>query len=108
MDELLAMLGQLGENQEVFKVLIKTQVEKYKPLVYAVGEELLGIYKDYADNKEIFVTIAKVKKNQFDAYVEIGFTPEQAMAFLLNDMTNMKNNVNKVVSNLGKVKSKKE
>jgi len=42
----------LGENQEVFKVLIKTQVEKYKPLVYTVGEELLGIYKDYADNKD--------------------------------------------------------
>ena len=28
------------------------------------------------------------------------FTPEQAMAFLLNDMTNMKNNVSKAVSNL--------
>ena len=108
MEELLTMLGQLTENQEVFKVLIKTQVEKYKPLVYAVGGELLEIYKDYADNKELFATMAKVKKNQFDAYVEIWFTPEQAMTFLLNDMTNIKNNVSKVVSSVGKGKSKKE
>ena len=107
MEELLAMLEQLGENQEVFKVLIKTQVEKFKPLVYAVGGELLEIYKDYADNKEIFVTIAKVKKNQFDAYIEVGFTPEQAMTFLLNDMTNMKNNVSKFASGVAKAKKEK-
>jgi len=107
MEELLTMLGQLGENQEVFKVLIKTQVEKYKPLVYAVGGELLEIYKDYADNTELFAIMAKVKKNQFDAYVEVGFTPEQAMTFLLNDMTNMKNNVSKFASGVAKAKKEK-
>ena len=107
MEELLTMLGQLGENQEVFKVLIKTQVEKYKPLVYAVGGELLEIYKDYADNTELFAIMAKVKKNQFDAYVEVGFTPEQAMTFLLNDMTNMKNNVSKCASGVAKAKKEK-
>jgi len=51
--------------------------------------------------------MAKVKKNQFDAYVEVGFTPEQAMTFLLNDMTNMKNNASKFASGVGKAKKDK-
>ena len=105
MDELLKLLG---EDQEVVRELIKSQVNEYKPLVYMIGEELLEIYKDYANNKELFLTTATVKKNQFDAYVELGFTDDQAITLLLNDMTNMKKSISNFASSIGKSNASKK
>jgi len=104
MEELLNLLE---ENPEVLKVLIKSQVDKYKPLVYMIGEELLNIYKDYADNTEYFETLAKVRRSQYVAYFNAGFTEEQAMALLFNDITNMKKAISNVTSSVGN-KSKKD
>ena len=104
MEELLALLG---ENPEVVKELIKSQVGQYKPLVYMIGTELLEVYKDFSNNIEYFTAKAKVRKNQFDAYVEVGFTKEQAMVFLLADIENMKKSINNVTNNV-RSKSKKD
>jgi len=87
--------------------MIKEQVGQYKPLVYMIGQELLDVYKDYANNIEFFITKAKVRKNQFDAYVEVGFTKEQAMVFLLTDIDNMKKSISNVTNSVGN-KSKKD
>ena len=101
------LLTSLLENPEALKEMIKEQVGQYKPLVYMIGTELLEVYKDFANNTEYFIAKAKVRKNQFDAYVEVGFTKEQAMMFLLNDIDNMKKSINNVTNNVGS-KSKKD
>ena len=101
------LLNNLLENPEVLKEMIKEQVDQFKPLVYMIGQELLEVYKDFANNTEYFTAKAKVRKNQFDAYVEIGFTKEQAMIFLLADIDNMKKSISNVTNNVGS-KSKKE
>ena len=101
------LLTSLLENPEVLKEMIKEQVGQYKPLVYMIGTELLEVYKDYANNTEIFITKAKVRKNQYDAYVEVGFTKEQAMMFLLTDIEGMKKSISNVTNSVGN-KSKKE
>jgi len=72
-----------------------------------IGTELLEVYKDFANNAEYFITKAKVRKNQYDAYVDVGFTKEQAMVFLLTDIDNMKKSIGNVTNNVGS-KSKKD
>jgi len=101
------LLNNLLENPEALKEMIKEQVGQYKPLVYMIGTELLEVYKDFANNTEYFIVKAKVRKNQFDAYVEVGFTKEQAMMFLLADMDSMKKSISNVTNSVGN-KSKKE
>jgi len=101
------LLTSLLEKPEALKVLIKEQVDQYKPLVYMIGTELLEVYKDFSNNTEYFTTKAKVRKNQFDAYVEVGFTKNQAMVFLLADIDNMKNSISNVTNIVGS-KSKKD
>ena len=101
------LLYNLLENPDELKGMIKEQVSQYKPLVYMIGQELLEVYKDFSNNTEYFTAKAKVRKNQFDAYVEIGFTKEQAMVFLLTDIDNMKKSISNVTNSVGS-KSKKE
>ena len=101
------LLYNLLENPDELKGMIKEQVDQFKPLVYMVGQELLEVYKDFSNNTEYFTAKAKVRKNQFDAYVEIGFTKEQAMVFLLTDIDNMKKSIGNVTNNVGS-KSKKD
>ena len=101
------LLTSLLENPDELKGMIKEQVGQYKPLVYMIGQELLEVYKDFANNTEYFNAKAKVRKNQYDAYVEVGFTKEQAMVFLLADIDNMKKSISNITNSVGS-KSKKE
>ncbi len=93
------LLELMLENPETIPVLIPELVRKYKPTIYSVCNEFHNMLKDYANNTEWFETFAKIKKQQFDAYVNVGFTEEQAIAFIINDnlqlIQNMKNNINK-------------
>lgn len=93
----------LMEDPNVAMATISAYVTKYKPLAYGIGNELLLIMKDYVDNDEIFNVAASLKKKQYDAYVSVGFTEEQAIAFIINDnlklIHNIKNNSNRVSTN---------
>ena len=93
MEELLKVFL---SNPESATLLLHTYVEKYKPVAYAAGRELLGVAKDYADCKDVFEVTAKIKKNQFDAYVNAGFTEDQAIAFILNDNLQLVKNLKEV------------
>lgn len=73
------------ESPESGFTLVKTMVEKYKPMAYEIGNIVLDIYKDFSNNQEYFETVAKVKKNMFDAYIEAGFSEDQAFALIIND-----------------------
>lgn len=92
----------LMKNPETAPSLIPELVEQYKPIVYSVCNEFHNIMKDYANNTEYFETCAKIKKQQFDAYVNAGFNEDQAIAFIINDNLKLMENVKKQVSNSNK------
>lgn len=94
------ILELLMSDPEMAKIMIGELVGKYKPLAYSVISELFTVYKDYANNTEYFSTVAKARKNQFDAYVAIGFSEEQAMSLLLNDIKKLSEQLSKSTSNI--------
>lgn len=81
------------ENPETIPMLIPELVNKYKPIIYSIGEEIHNILKDYANNTEYFKTSAKIKKQIFDAYIDAGFNEDQAMAFMINDNIRLMDNI---------------
>lgn len=92
-------------NPEVIPVIVKAMMEKYKPIVYECCNELFQVYKDYVNNKEVALVSAQARKNMFDAYVEVGFTEEQAWALMTKDVDTMKKvieQMNEVVKNVSK------
>ena len=46
------------------------------------------------------------KKNMFDAYVNVGFTEDQALALMINDNIQLMKNIQKSVNNTSAKKSK--
>ena len=94
------LLELMFENPETVPALIPELVKKYTPIIYSVCNEFYSMVKDYANNTEWFETIAKIKKQQFDAYVNVGFTEEQAIAFIINDNLQLMENIKKQSSNL--------
>ncbi len=83
------------ENPEVGLAVVKTLVDKYKPTVYEVGNMIMDVYKDFANNTEYPATVAKVKKNMYDAYIAAGFNEDQALALMINDNIQLMNNIKK-------------
>lgn len=97
MDVLLKMLL---EDPEMATKIISSYVEKYKPVLYSACKEFLNIYKDYAENStEYSKTCAKIKKNIYDSYVEVGFTEDQAMALMIHDNIQLMNAVKQSAAN---------
>ena len=88
------------ENPETIPMLIPELVNKYKPIIYSIGEEIHNILKDYADNTEYFKTNAKIKKQIFDAYIDAGFNENQAMAFMINDNIRLMDNIKSQISKI--------
>lgn len=80
------ILDMLIQNPELVQEVIAGIVEQYKPILYAIGKELLNIYKDYANNTELAETKATARKNQYDAYISVGFSETEAMSLLLTDI----------------------
>ena len=88
------------ENPETIPMLIPELVNKYKPIIYSIGEEIHNILKNYADNTEYFKTNAKIKKQAFDAYIDAGFNENQAMAFMINDNIRLMDNIKSQISKI--------
>lgn len=80
-------------NPEAGLELLKSMIEKYKPIVYGVGSVVMDIYKDFANNTEYPMTFAKVKKNMYDAYISAGFAEDQALALMINDNIQLMNSL---------------
>ena len=97
MDKIIELLL---SNPNMATSTIKELIAEYKPVVYGIAQELVDIYKDYSNNTEYPATIAKAKKNMYDAYVNIGFTEDQALALMINDniqlMKKIKNSTNNI------------
>lgn len=57
---------------------------------------IMEVYKDFANNTEYPATVAKVKKNMYDAYIEAGFSEDQALALMINDNIQLMNNIKRL------------
>jgi len=94
------ILSLLMENPEVLTPTIKELIAKYKPMVYELAQEVVEVYKDYSNNTEHPAVVAKVKKNMYDAYVNAGFTEDQALALMINDNIQLMKNIQKATGSV--------
>lgn len=65
--------------------MINGVVEGFKPLLRAVGTEFIGILSEVAEANKLSPIMAKMTRNAYDAYIEAGFTKEEAFALILRD-----------------------
>lgn len=99
MDKILELLM---SKPEMFVPVIKEYINKYKPMVYVLAQEVVEIYKDYSNNTEYPTVVAKTKKNMYDAYVSVGFTEDQALALMINDNIQLMKNIKQISSSTNK------
>lgn len=86
--------------------VIKEYINKYKPMVYDLAQEVVEVYKDYSNNTEYPTIVAKTKKNMYDAYVSVGFTEDQALALMINDNIQLMKNIKQISNSVNKSKTK--
>lgn len=86
-----------GESEDTsFDDIIKGYIKKYKPTVYMAFDELVKVMKDFVNYEDYYKVVAENKRNMYDAYVEIGFSEDQAMALILNDNLQLMKSVQKI------------
>ena len=100
MDKILELLM---NNPEMFMPMVKESINKYKPVAYSLMQELVEICKDYSNNTEYPMIVAKTKKNMYDAYVSVGFTEDQALALMINDNIQLLKNIKQASSSTKKM-----
>lgn len=76
-------------------------VSKYKPLLYCICAEIHSMIKDLTNNDEWYATNARNYKQCYDAYMNVGFTEDQAFALVMKDATTY-NNISKSISSSAK------
>lgn len=59
MDKILELLM---SKPEMLAPVIKEYINKYKPMVYDLAQEVVEVYKDYSNNTEYPTIVAKTKK----------------------------------------------
>lgn len=59
MDKILELLM---SKPEMLVPVIKEYINKYKPVVYDLLQEIVEVYKDYSNNTEYPAIVAKTKK----------------------------------------------
>ena len=99
MDKILELLM---SKPEMFVPVIKEYINKYKPMVYDLAQEVVEMYKNYSNNTEYSTVVAKTKKNMYDAYVSVGFTEDQALALMINDNIQLMKNIKQISSSTNK------
>ncbi len=92
------ILELLMSNPDAIVTVVKEYINKYKPMVYDLAQEVVEVYKDYSNNTEYPAVVAKTKKNMYDAYVFVGFTADQALALMINDNIQLMKNVKQISS----------
>lgn len=92
------ILNLLMEDPGMLIPVIKECINKYKPMVYELAQEVVEVYKDYSNNTEYPAVIAKSRKNMYDAYISVGFTEDQALALMINDNIQLMKNIKQTTS----------
>ena len=94
------LLSMLASEQEQLTKGVKEEVlgyiKEYTPIAIDVAKELFEIYKKYVDNEELHIYRAKSLMNDYQAYINAGFTEDQAFTLLLNDKTQRNDSLKKM------------
>lgn len=97
------LLSMLASEQEQSTKGVKEEVlgyiKEYTPIAIDVAKELFEIYKKYVDNEELHIYRAKSLMNDYNAYINAGFTEDQAFTLLLNDKTQRNDSLKKISYN---------
>ena len=80
------LLNTILSDPTVADTLIKGIIDKYKPVAYAAAGELFNIYKDFVNNEEVYEVTARNYRNQYEAFLRVGFNEIEAMTLLLKDI----------------------
>jgi len=99
------ILSSISGDPEIMQEVIKNIIKQYKPIVYTILQELFEVYKDLANNEEVFKAQAQMKSNAFKAYMETGFSSEQAMLLLLDSDITRKKILHQIASTAFKMQS---
>lgn len=97
------LLEMMLENPDTIPALVPALVEKYKPALYSICNEFVKIMKDYSES-EYFEIKAKIARKQFRAYMDVGFSEDQAIAFMINDNIKLMNNIKNTTKNINSKK----
>ena len=92
------------QSPEAGFVLLKALIRKYKPMVYEVCDVLMDFYRDYASNEELPKLQAKIQKSKYDAYIEAGFSEDQALALMIDDNIQLMDTILKSSTQIAKVR----
>ena len=94
------LLSTLIGDPEMMGETLRNLISKYKPAVYALLEELFTSYEDLANNQRVFKAQAQMKWNAYTSYLQAGFTPEQAMLFMIDSDASRRNIMKQLTSTL--------
>lgn len=86
---------------------INEYTEKSKPLIRATGKAVLDIYEEVASNDRYPKIRAMSAKKMYDAFVNVGFTDDQALALMINDNIQLMKNIKDAGVNASKNVNKK-
>ena len=95
------LLSTLIGDPDMLGETIRNAVSKYKPAIYALLDELFTCYEDLASNQRVFKAQAQMKWNAYAAYLDAGFTKEQAMLLLLDSDASRRNIMKQITSAIG-------
>jgi len=97
------LLSMLASEQEQSTKGVKEEVlgyiKEYTPIAIDVAKELFEVYKKYVDNEEFHIYRAKSLMNDYQAYIDAGFTEDQAFTLLLNEKTQRNDSLKRISYN---------
>lgn len=102
MNEMLIKL--LTNNPDTIAEIVKTYIEKYKPMVYSILHDCFDIWKDYVNNDEVYAVDAKHYRKLLEAFMNEGFTREEAMLLIIKKQLDAEKAANKISTNTSKIK----
>lgn len=73
----------LVEQSSTTADVVNEYIEKAKPGLYKLGDEILSILNDLVENDEYYSTVAKGKAKMFNALCHEGFTRDEALSIMI-------------------------
>jgi methylmalonyl-CoA mutase N-terminal domain/subunit len=91
--QVLSKLLEVMIDPDSLPETINEYTEKAKPLIRATGKAVLDIYEEVASNDRYPKIRAMSAKKTYDAFVNVGFTDDQALALMINDNIQLMKNI---------------
>lgn len=60
-------------------------MEQYKPIIYAICNQVLSVYKDFVNNDEYYKYSALNDYKTYKAHIDAGFSEEQAFLLMIRN-----------------------